>query len=1766
MPNQTLLDVLRQRFNAVIDADSDAGQILGSLIPRPPFDDNALTGQADLATLTFVPTSGGVSVRAAQGADAVVFSVPAGPIEFTIVPPDNTHLASVELKLLALTVPLPFLRAAQLKPDGTLQATAGNVALHLPDLLLIVTAGAGPAGAATARLAPAEHAGALLVTMTPPFALIGPGTTLGFGFEQASLKLDGPGEPEITAPDAEIFVAPPGVPALAMRGGAHDLRIGLGTSAGVSGDFTLTSAGGPGAAGRPDFLQALACRVRLNRNAVTLLEITGRIDVKGAAERRLGGTLDDPPGSGTVNFTLSLTLNGGWRVALTLAADGGKNYLWRTQRTNPGGVDLPRDTLGAYAVFAPLLVPNLPGAGASGYVDLALGAGAAGALVAAGLVHTMSVTVFGGELIIRQPATGEPEGFLFFDVETELHVTAKVAGATLLASRRPLKVRHQAIGIRLDFGSNSGSPRLQPVFDPAKGFSLDLSDPGMFEVPGPLGDIVQPRGARMARQNPLMFEVDLELKADLGVVTVDRTSVRIPIDSGDPPKLTALGGHLDVPGALAGSGYLKLENGGFAGSLDASVTPLGVRVAAGLALQNAVDAQTQESVAAVLATLGVELPVPIPLANSGLGLFGFLGLFAMHFERNQAPTETALGWFVNQAQGDATKLAAWRAQARQWAFGLGTVLGTIEGGFLVHAKGMVVIELPGPKLLLVMNADILSPRPGTRGTDTGTFLAVIELSPDSLTIGIVVEYKIKPLLEVRVPVEAFFDFKQLSNWHLDIGAIPPKTPASIKFLFNLRADGYLMIHGNGICDFPLRPLRGFSVAAGVRAALTWGLEDIGLYLKIAAQADVGISFKPFLIVGKMKVSGELHLFIIGIEASASADVLITDNDFYVYAEVCGKVDFFFFDVEGCVALELGSKPKQLPEPEPMVRAMSLHSRSPALVPGTGTDRPVDGSLGDAAHLDEQNHLVGTPPVVPIDAIPVLQFEMRPYVDPACKPFGQPLAPKLPADGWARRGERFYRYTLKSLALTATNAAGAPLDPPFDEGDTPCVWWGRTGKPTGGEDNDVQLALLNWIPDPTPVAAERTTSLDQRVTRRWADICAEVAGPVGVLWTFRPKPSGPSPSGWTLTGMPWPDEAGTVRSTPPAVTLRVTEPWRSRNAIVDALRQVDPAIVFASPAVPDRVMVGPLTGPKPRPLLEDDRLVGILDALGAPSLNGLADALRLDAGGLTHARVLLFVHWRVWETGKLRLRSLDADGNDTGLDLPIDAQNTRQVHTLSDLPGEWNDPASPWAVPVQEMIDAWYHVYVGPFYEPPLLLVDVALPTGTAQIEIGADGEVGLLERYWGILAVEGATTAEEFRYSYDKQQRQAEIDVVNGALGADQGKRALLRTGATYTVTAAYDVAVADVDDQGAPKPSGQVQGLQQRFVFKTDDRPPERLDPWILTTSPEPFQEFFFWGDPIRVVFATNAVRKLFKAYGQKLFAVVRAASGHHPPPSPHFDPARVRLDETVVGAAAIPASAMTPWESALRVAVADQPCLTITGPSARQERITLTMDLEPLTDYILDIEGEPSTNDRMHPLFRRHFSTSRYQNARALATAIAQAKVRHCRVADGSALIKLGDQHPGLAVQVPNLEIEQCLRRVRWGDLTRPDQPRVTLIWQDGAGGIPPQPVALLLETTEPLWRWRQVPEEVTDQAGTRRWQLRPKPWLDVIEPSGAASVVTRFVSSAGGGRTLALLRPGARGGTLNLALRQTHHDLFDGDHAVETTKLATASLAMAPWEAEA
>ncbi len=177
----------------------------------------------------------------------------------------------------------------------------------------------------------------------------------------------------------------------------------------------------------------------------------------------------------------------------------------------------------------------------------------------------------------------------------------------------------------------------------------------------------------------------------------------------------------------------------------------------------------------------------------------------------------------------------------------------------------------------------------------------------------------------------------------------------------------------------------------------------------------------------------------------------------------------------------------------------------------------------------------------------------------------------------------------------------------------------------------------------------------------------------------------------------------------------------------------------------------------------------------------------------------------------------------------------------------------------------------------------------------------------------------------------------------------------------------------------------------------------------------------------------------------------------------------------------------------------------------------------------------------------------------------MQHRRVADASPLAAWAAQaaFTGQVVKVPDLDFERALRALRWGDLARPGRPRVTVMWQDSSAAAPPQPSAVLVETPEPLWRWRDVPREVPDSRGTRRYQLRPQPWLDVVATSERDPLILGFVHSTDGARTLVMLQAAARGQLLGLELRRTHQTLFEGNQDEEKAALAAVSLATAPWE---
>jgi hypothetical protein len=1264
----------------------------------------------------------------------------------------------------------------------------------------------------------------------------------------------------------------------------------------------------------------LHVRVEIDHNRLIAVEIRLRIDVETALESYLTKVRDEnagdvpadaqsaprlpvgkkaDPNDGVLDIRVQVTLDDTvdrWQVVASLFEQDPDGFLQTPAPTASGeGTTAEqwwRSFLGLLIALAPLTdamaASNTPAGDA---VSLTVSVGVPLLAVGTDVVHVPRVTLFGGELTVVHDESGT-RGVLLFDVEVALVISLEVLGQTLIDTdpKNPISVRYKAVGFK-----TSDEPQLRdllPVFDSSKGYTIKIPSSGGIHVPAPLGDIIQVAGTRIARSNPANIELDLELKADLGVVSVDRTTIRIPLEGGQPPTIGALGVHVSVPGAIEGHGYLAFYPDGFGGQIDASLVSLGVRVAAGLAVRHVVDPNdASRSATAVLVTLEVDFPVPIALGSSGLGLYGFGGLFAVHFERDEHPGDPvpALDW-LQRVNGNPMDIAGWRPEIDHWAIGLGAVLGTMDAGFVLNVKGMLIFELPGPRILLVMKANLIKVRPPRQGNVTATILAVIDvdLGRNRITIGLTFDYAVAPLLKVHVPVRAIFPFEDLEHFAIDAGSW--YAPATVEFFQLFTARGYFMIRGKGIPDtgspadnydagqtnFPLpSPLYGFSIMTGVSVSFLWGSRSSGLYLSVGASIDVGLGFAPVMFAGELRLWGELHLWVVGIEASARLSVLAGqkdgDNIVLVDGEVHGKVDLFFFSIEGSVHVTLGDSPDSPPAPPPLVTGVSLQSRAAALLSGVSSDRPIDGKLFDA-HPDGPAPLAEA---VPIDSVVVVHLDCTPRVAAGAavattNPSGATSVPILTPAGppapVVRRGKDFYTYRL----------TGVTLDNGVTAGELPIVWWPTEPNPTS--ESKRELALLTRVPDPHPSAVERTKHQVDLLEETWQTICDEVAPPTPVLWTFHETPLGPSTVGWVLDGMAWPDPPGTTRSVPPDLRLDVAETWRSGDPLADLMADVAPARVIGGTVPCDerclpRRPVGrpPVARPptvrpgdellhlaagvdhvanariglgrlalcwahaleapferSPDPALLSDHPLG--EALGllaseaaAKRRDPLDDVVALKTDGIVRFRALLAVPVLLLETKALHVRRFAADG--TLLDeIPVDTTApNRVVGSLADLPPDWIDPAGPWYCRVTEVVRFLEGQSAQKRQPLRLVLVDLKVADATAYVQFGIRDAgrwagQGLTRPSYLVGIVETISAAEVARTDHDTLVKDSQTTVVDGALADPAGPPALLLPNRAYTVHVAWEWTTSD--ESGAVADDAAWTSGAQDFGFRTDAVP----------------------------------------------------------------------------------------------------------------------------------------------------------------------------------------------------------------------------------------------------------------------------------------------------------------------------------------------------------
>ena len=186
-----------------------------------------------------------------------------------------------------------------------------------------------------------------------------------------------------------------------------------------------------------------------------------------------------------------------------------------------------------------------------------------------------------------------------------------------------MRLRYRNVRLLVDFNL-SGLDRFHLSFGEA---DIGVEDPGGWQVksPGSLADLFDVLGSRSGHGSQ-WFEIDLRFALDLGPVKVSGATVRATLGPAGAitPEIRGLEASLEMPGTLRGRGKASLGKGQLDLALSANIIPLNLGGFASLSYGDC------DGVNKLVFAIGIDLPGPIPLANSGLGLYGLGGIFGVN--------------------------------------------------------------------------------------------------------------------------------------------------------------------------------------------------------------------------------------------------------------------------------------------------------------------------------------------------------------------------------------------------------------------------------------------------------------------------------------------------------------------------------------------------------------------------------------------------------------------------------------------------------------------------------------------------------------------------------------------------------------------------------------------------------------------------------------------------------------------------------------------------------------------------------------------------------------------------------------------------------------------------------------------------------------------------------------------------------------------------------------------------------------------------------
>ncbi|MBK9672780.1 MAG: hypothetical protein IPO70_11135 [Bacteroidetes bacterium] len=274
--------------------------------------------------------------------------------------------------------------------------------------------------------------------------------------------------------------------------------------------------------------------------------------------------------------------------------------------------------------------------------------------------------------------------------------------------------------------------------------------------------------------------------------------------------------------------------------------------------------------------LGLELSTPILLGSTGLGIYGFRGLFGKKYVATKEAAgipEDGEWWQYYKAKIDPDYLEGIQVSKfsikNGFSFGAGISLATSsDSGKTFSSKLFVMLCLPDVLFMFQGQAAILKDRIGLNANPDPPFFALIVISKHSVEAGFGVNYKIPEdtgkVIAVEGIIEMGFFWGSSSAWYVNIGRDQPedrRITARVFDLFDMYT--YFMISNNGI-------------RAGAGIDLEFNKSFGPLKAELSAYFDVSgrISFRPKQIGGAIQLKGTASLTVCGVGVSVSANATL----------------------------------------------------------------------------------------------------------------------------------------------------------------------------------------------------------------------------------------------------------------------------------------------------------------------------------------------------------------------------------------------------------------------------------------------------------------------------------------------------------------------------------------------------------------------------------------------------------------------------------------------------------------------------------------------------------------------------------------------------------------------------------------------------------------------------------------------------------------------------------------------------------------------------